>query len=232
MSEPAPHLLVVDDDQRLCDLLSRYLTTEGFMVTTAGDAEEATQKLDALSFDLLILDIMLPGASGLDLARALRRDSNVAILLLSAKGEPDDRIVGLQAGADDYLAKPFEPRELLLRINAILRRALPEKRKSDEPARFGPFSFDPERGQLNESGTPIHLTETESALLTLLVQNSGAPVSREALAGGGEADFVEPGKLRSVDVQITRLRRKLEADPRFPRYLQTVRGKGYILITD
>ncbi|MEO1190674.1 MAG: response regulator transcription factor [Pseudomonadota bacterium] len=227
MSEPAPHLLVVDDDQRLCDLLTRYLTSEGFMVTTASDAEEAKQKLEALAFDLLILDIMLPGASGLDLTRALRRESPVAILLLSAKGEPDDRITGLQAGADDYLAKPFEPRELLARINAILRRALPEVRKEEAQVRFGPFTFDIERGHLNESGQPIHLTETEAGLLSLLAKEAGSPVSRETLAGTSEA-----GKVRSVDVQITRLRRKLEADPRFPRYLQTVRGKGYSLIVE
>lgn len=227
MAEEQPHLLVVDDDQRLCGLLSRYLGAEGFLVTTAGNAEEAEQKLGALAFDLLILDIMLPGASGLDLARTLREGSSVPILLLSAKGEPNDRIAGLQAGADDYIAKPFEPQELVLRINAILRRARPERPKAGEVVRFGDFAFDRERGSLTESGELVHLTETETALLDLLAGNAGEAVSREELAGAGDA-----GNVRSVDVQMTRLRRKIESDPRFPRYLQTVRGTGYILVAD
>ncbi|MEQ8654489.1 MAG: response regulator [Kiloniellales bacterium] len=227
MAEAEAHVLVVDDDQRLCDLLSRYLGAEGFSVTTAGDAEAAEQQLGAFSFDLLILDIMLPGASGLDLARKLRSSSRVPILLLSAKGEPNDRIQGLQAGADDYLAKPFEPKELVLRINAILRRARPEAPAQSEMIRFGSFAFDRDRGGLTQNGQQVHLTETETALLQLLTETAGEPVSRETLAGTSEA-----GKLRSVDVQMTRLRRKIESDPRFPRYLQTVRGTGYILVVD
>ncbi len=227
MAEQAAHILVVDDDQRLCELLSRYLSAEGFSVTTVGDAETAEQQLGAFSFDLLILDIMLPGASGLDLARSLRSGSRVPILLLSAKGEPNDRITGLQAGADDYLPKPFDPRELVLRINAILRRARPEAPAEDPVLRFGAFAFDPERGSLTQAGQPVHLTETETALLQLLAERVGQPVSREDLAGTSEG-----GNLRAVDVQMTRLRRKVETDPRFPRYLQTVRGTGYILVLD
>lgn len=225
-SEERAHLLVVDDDQRLCALLTRYLAAEGFLVTVAGDAEAARAKLQALAFDLLILDIMLPGISGLELARSLRADSGVPILLLSAKGEPDDRIVGLQAGADDYLAKPFEPRELVLRINAILRRAR-SGRGGGDAVHFGAFAFDPERGSLSEAGRQVHLTETETALLTLLARNAGEAVGREELAKVSDA-----GSVRSVDVQMTRLRRKIESDPRFPRYLQTVRGTGYILMAD
>jgi len=227
MNEEPAHLLVVDDDQRLCQLLTRYLAAEGFLVTVAGDAEEARGKLQSFFFDLLILDIMLPGISGLDLTRDLRQDSGVPILLLSAKGEPDDRIVGLQAGADDYIAKPFEPKELVLRINAVLRRARSARASGSEPVRFGSFVFDPERGSLADGDRQVHLTETESALLAILARSAGSPVSREDLAGVSEA-----GSVRSVDVQITRLRRKVEADPRFPRYLQTVRGTGYVLVAD
>ncbi len=227
MAEAEAHILVVDDDQRLCELLTRYLAAEGFTVTTAGDAEAAELRLAAFSFDLLILDIMLPGASGLDLARKLRSTSRVPILLLSAKGEPNDRIQGLQVGADDYLAKPFEPRELVLRINAILRRARPEPPVETRQLRFGDFAFDTERCSLTQGGRPVHLTETESALLQLLAERVGEPVSREDLAGTSES-----GNLRAVDVQMTRLRRKVESDPRFPRYLQTVRGTGYILVVD
>ncbi len=227
MAEAEAHVLVVDDDQRLCDLLSRYLAAEGFSVTTASDAEAAELQLAAFSFDLLILDIMLPGASGLDLARKLRSSSRVPILLLSAKGEPNDRIQGLQAGADDYLPKPFEPRELVLRINAILRRARPEAPVETKLLRFGSFAFDRDRGSLTQNGQQVHLTETETTLLQVLAEKAGDAVSREELAGTSEA-----GKLRSVDVQMTRLRRKIENDPRFPRYLQTVRGTGYILVVD
>ncbi len=232
MAEAEAHVLVVDDDQRLCDLLSRYLAAEGFSVTTAGDAESAEQQLAAIAFDLLILDIMLPGASGLDLAGKLRSSSRVPILLLSAKGEPNDRIEGLQAGADDYLPKPFEPKELVLRINAILRRARPEQPSEAKVLRFGDFSFDLDRGSLTNSGQPVRLTETETALLQLLAEHAGEAVSREALAGTSEGGSSEAGNLRSVDVQMARLRRKVESDPRFPRHLQTVRGTGYILVVD
>lgn len=228
LSESQPHLLVVDDDQRLRELLRRYLAGEGFRVTLAADAEEATTRLDAMVFDLLVLDIMLPGIDGLELTRRLRHSDGVPILLLSAKGEPDDRIAGLSAGADDYLAKPFEPRELVLRINAILRRAAPPVGPSSgERVAFGAFAFDLDREELTREGEFVYLTEAETLLLSELARNAGEPVTREALAAGSMA-----GNLRSVDVQMTRLRRKIEADPRFPRYLQTVRGTGYVLLAD
>ncbi len=228
MSDSQPHLLVVDDDQRLRDLLRRYLTGEGFRVTTAGDAEEAEAKSEAMVFDLLVLDIMLPGASGLELTQRLREQGGTPILLLSAKGEPDDRIAGLTAGADDYLAKPFEPRELVLRINAILRRARPiATLPAGTRVGFGPFAFDLGREELTRNGEFIYLTEAESQMLAQLARQAGQPVTREALAAGTLAD-----NLRSVDVQMTRLRKKIEADPRFPRWLQTVRGTGYVLLAE
>jgi len=227
VSDHQPHLLVVDDDQRLRDLLRRYLSGEGFRVTLAADAEEALQTLEVMVFDLLVLDIMLPGASGLELTERLRVDDRVPILLLSAKDEPDDRIAGLTAGADDYLAKPFEPRELVLRINAILRRARPAVAGDGGRIAFGSFAFDLGREELTRNETFVYLTEAETALLAQLARQAGEAVSRETLAAGTMA-----GNVRSVDVQITRLRRKIEADPRFPRYLQTVRGTGYVLLPD
>lgn len=228
MSDSQPHLLVVDDDQRLRELLRRYLTGETFRVTLAADAEEAQQQIEAMVFDLLVLDIMLPGIDGLELTRRLRQEGGVPILLLSAKGEPDDRIAGLAAGADDYLAKPFEPRELVLRINAILRRARPPAAApSGDRVAFGGFAFDLGREELTRDGAFVYLTEAETLLLAELARNAGVAVTREALAAGTMA-----GNLRSVDVQMTRLRRKIEEDPRFPRYLQTVRGTGYVLLAD
>jgi len=228
MAIDAPHLLVVEDDRRLLDLITRYLTGEGFIVAAAGDAEAAWSQLQSMTFDLLILDIMLPKESGLQLTERLRQRSAVPILLLSAKGEPDDRIAGLQVGADDYLAKPFEPRELVLRINAILRRAKAEAGPRDADIhRFGAFSFHAERGELLEGERHVYLTEGETAMLAALAAAAPEPVSREALAASTEA-----GSIRSIDVQMTRLRRKIERDPRFPRYLQTVRGIGYCLVLD
>jgi two-component system phosphate regulon response regulator OmpR len=227
MHDSQPHLLVIDDDQRLRELLRRYLAGEGFRVTLAADAEEARSKMDSMVFDLLVLDIMLPGASGLEMTQSLRESDGVPILLLSAKGEPDDRIAGLAAGADDYLAKPFEPRELVLRINAILRRA---RRLPDAPGGvvgFGAFAFDLAREELTRDGAFVYLTEAETLLLAELARNAGTAVSREVLAQNSIA-----GNVRSVDVQMTRLRRKIEDDPRFPRYLQTVRGTGYVLLPD
>jgi two-component system phosphate regulon response regulator OmpR len=228
MSDAQPHLLVVDDDQRLRDLLRRYLTGEGFRVTAAADAEEAEAKCEAMVFDLLVLDIMLPGASGLELTQRLREQGGTPILLLSAKGEPDDRIAGLSAGADDYLMKPFEPRELVLRINAILRRARPAAAApAGAGVAFGPFRFDLAREELTRGGEYIYLTEAEAQMLALLARQPGQPLAREALAAGTLA-----GNPRSVDVQMTRLRKKIEEDPRFPRWLQTVRGTGYVLLAD
>ena len=231
-----PHLLVVDDDARIRDLLGRYLLAHGFRVTTAADAAEARGKLAGFAFDLLILDVMMPGESGFDLTRDLRRNSRVPILLLTAMSEPEDRINGLERGADDYLPKPFEPRELVLRIRNILQRAAPAAAaaavegdpEAPRHVRFGACRFDVERGELFRGGELIHLTAAEVALMTVLARNAGEAVSREDLSE--QAQF--SGNVRTVDVQMTRLRRKIEKDAKFPRYLQTVRGTGYVFKPD
>jgi two-component system phosphate regulon response regulator OmpR len=225
----APHILVVDDDTRLRNLLRKYLSDHGFRVTTVGDAAEARAAMRGLQFDLLILDVMMPGETGVDLARAVRKVEGTPILMLTARTEVDDRIAGLQSGADDYLSKPFEPRELLLRINAILRRAaIAQPEEPPGEVHFGSFAFDPQRGELRRQDERIHLTTAEASLLRVLAANAGAPVSREQLTHHAEIS----GNARTVDVQVTRLRRKIETDPKFPRFLQTVRGKGYVLYVD
>ena len=224
-----PHLLVVDDDHGIRRLLGRYLGDNGYRVTTAADVAEARQYLGSYAFDLIILDVMMPGESGLDFTLALRRTSRVPILLLTAMGEVDDRITGLERGADDYLVKPFEPRELLLRIRNILQRVPSEAAESvGGPLRFGPCVFDPDRGELTRAGEPVHLTQAEASLLKTLARQPGQPISREDLSEQGQFS----GNVRTVDVQMTRLRRKIERDPRYPRYLQTVRGTGYMLQPD
>ena len=222
------HILVVDDDQRLRDLLDRFLTDNGYNVTTAGDADEARASLRGLRFDALVLDRMMPGEDGLCLARDLRTHDATPILLLTAMGEPDERIAGLESGVDDYLVKPFEPRELLLRLGNILRRAANEGPGAGEVVRFGAFRFDPGHRLLTENDMPVRLTEVGSGLLAVLAAAPGQPIARDELAArDGQA-----GNSRAVDVQITRLRRKIERDPKFPRYLQTVRGMGYMLQID
>ncbi len=229
MLAPLPHVLVVDDDDRLRALLSRFLTEHNFVVATAGDAESARQLLSSLVFDLLVVDVTMPGQSGLEFTSELRRTSDVPILILTARGNPDDRIEGLEAGADDYLPKPFEPRELVLRANAILRRApRPEGGHHNKLLSFGDYRYDIARRELLKGNETIRLTETENALMELLASQPGETVTRDRLL---EANLVD-GSERAVDVLITRLRRKLEADPRQPRYLQTVRGEGYRLVAD
>ena len=228
MSLDAPHILVVDDDTRLRGLLRKYLTEQGFRVTVAADAREARDRLHGLAFDLIVCDIMMPGESGLALTRALRAESQVPILLLTAMGDARDRIAGLEHGADDYLPKPFEPRELVLRVQSILRRAALPTPGTPRLLRLGKLSFDLDRRQLLRGGEEIRLTTAESELLAALAQRAGEAVTREELSQQPSAE----GSGRAVDVQITRLRRKIEADPRYPRYLQTVRGRGYMLRPD
>ena len=227
MDATEPHLLVVDDDARLRDLLRRYLTDQGFRVTTAGDAAEARRKLDSIAFDLLVLDVMRPGEDGLALTASLRKSSRIPILLLTAKAETADRIGGLERGADDYLTKPFEPRELVLRIRNILQRAASETERLSV-LRLGEYRLDLQRGELRRGEEPVRLTSAEQSLLAALASQPGEAVSRQALADATQLG----GNLRAVDVQMTRLRRKIERDPRFPRYLQTVRGTGYVLKPD
>jgi len=233
-AEPS-HILVVDDDKRLRELLRKYLAEQGFRVTVAADAADARRKLDGLVFDLIVMDIMMPGESGLELTRALRQNDDVPVLLLTAMSEPDDRIAGLEGGADDYLVKPFEPRELVLRIRRILRRIPAEPSTARREVRFGNFSFDLDRRTLRRSGQDIRLTAGEAELLAALAAAPGQTLSRDVLGQSGppgEAGRDSGIGSRMVDVQMTRLRRKVEPDPRYPRYLQTVRGTGYALKPD
>ncbi len=227
------HLLIVDDDERIRTLLQKFLIRNGFWVTAARDAEHARRILTGLDFDLIVLDVMMPGEDGVSLTRSLREDRDMPILLLTAKSEVEDRIAGLEAGADDYLVKPFEPKELLLRINAILRRMPGEEARDEGPKvlYLGPVRYDIERGEMWHGQELIRLTATESALMRIFSHCPGEAVARSKLVedlgrAGGQAQE------RAVDVQITRLRRKIEADPKQPRYLQTVRGAGYMLAPD
>jgi two-component system phosphate regulon response regulator OmpR len=229
MSEDAL-ILVVEDDPRLRGLLQRYLGENGFRVSAAENAADARDRLRFLQPDLIVLDVMMPGETGLSLTESLRREkSDVPILLLTARGAPEDRIAGFEAGADDYLPKPFDPRELVLRIRAMLRRTAPASSTADQPpgpVRLGSAEFEPGRGELRRNGAIIHLTGGEAALLALLAGTPNRVFSREEIAAALGTD--ESGE-RAIDVQVTRLRRKIEADPREPRYLHTVRGRGYVL---
>jgi len=216
------HLLVVDDDDRIRELLKKFLGNSGFRISTAANAAEAWRLMRGLSYDLLVLDVMMPGENGFELTKSLREIDNVPIILLTARGDADDRIEGLSLGADDYLSKPFEPRELVLRIKSILKRQATRPRSNK--LRFGHWQFDLERNILTQDDERAHLTTGESALLTTLAKRVGLPVSREALA-----NQIKAKSERAVDVQITRLRRKLEIDPSKPNFLITVRNKGYSL---
>ena len=223
--EETPHILVVDDDRRIRELLKKYLSDNGYRVSTAEHAAEARQRLESLAFDLLVLDVMMPGENGLDLTRSLRETSTVPILLLTARAETEHRIDGLERGADDYLAKPFEPRELLLRISTILRRTAPEKIDAGL-VRLGPCRFDRERGELWRDDTLIRLTDREVQLLQLFSARKNEILSRTLLLSD------DASTERAIDVQINLLRRKIENDPKNPIYLQTVRGLGYVLKPD
>jgi two-component system phosphate regulon response regulator OmpR len=226
LPDDAPHLLVVDDDRRIRDLLSRFLAGEGFRVTTADNAADARAKLCGLSFDLIILDVMMPGETGFELAKSLRVTSDVPILMLTARDAAESRIEGLSLGADDYLSKPFEPRELSLRIANILKRAQPPSAPPVESVRFGPFVYHLARGELRHGDEVIRLTDREREMLRILATTPGETVSRMALAGNG--DQVSE---RAVDVQVNRLRRKIEKNPANPLFVQTVRGIGYRLVS-
>ncbi|GEO15318.1 response regulator [Microvirga aerophila] len=227
----APHVLVVDDDRRLRDLLARFLTEAGYRVTTAASAAEARAKAESFLFDALVLDVMMPGETGFDYARSLRQTSQVPILMLTARSDAADRVTGLEIGADDYLSKPFEPRELLLRLGNILKRTVPATgpANGDVPdvIHFGPFSYRFDRGELRREDDIVRITEREREILTLLGSRAGDNVPREELSGNGVA-----ANERTVDVQINRLRRKIEVDPANPVFLQTVRGIGYRLVVD
>lgn len=233
MSFDKPHLLVVDDDERIRTLLQKFLIRNDFLVSNARDAAHARRLLAGLDFDLIVLDVMMPGEDGVSLCQDLRREKKTPILLLTARAETKDRIAGLEAGADDYLAKPFEPKELLLRINSILRR-MPSSEAGQIASKtilMGNLRYEIERGELWNNDQQIRLTATEVLLMRIFSSSPGQPISRTSLVerlgrAGGQAQE------RAVDVQITRLRRKLETDPKQPRYLQTVRGAGYMLSPD
>lgn len=227
LEDDAPHLLIVDDDTRIRTLLKRYLGEHGYRVSTAGDAAEARRKLEGLDFDLLILDVMMPGEDGIALTQSLKSIRPVPVLLLTARAEAESRIAGLEAGADDYLAKPFEPRELLLRISNILKHSIPAQRPAIEQIMFGPFTFSIGRKELKRNGEPIRLTDREQDIMAMLAEQAGETVARQDLVSGA-TEINE----RTIDVQINRLRRKIETDPANPHYLQTVRGVGYKLSRD
>lgn len=226
LPDNAPHILIVDDDQKIRTLLARFLTGNGFRVTTAADAAAARSAMRGLAFDLVLLDVMMPGESGLTLARDLKATRPVPICMLTALTETEDRILGLEAGVDDYVSKPFEPRELLLRIRNILRRGQTPSGVRDD-IRMGPCVFNLTRGELKRDEESIKLTERERDMMRHFAQRIGVPVPRHELANDENT-----GSERAIDVQINRLRRKIESDPSNPIYLQTVRGKGYILYTD
>lgn len=220
--DDAMHLLVVDDDTRIRNLLKQYLTENGFRVTVAGTAADARRMIAGIEFDLIILDVMMPGENGVDLTRSLRADRDVPILMLTALSETESRIVGLEAGADDYLPKPFDPRELILRINNILRRGGPHDVPKVEQIVFGPYTFQIARRELRRGGETLRLTEREQEILAIFAERAGETIPRHELV----ADESEIGE-RTIDVQINRLRRKIETDPSNPIWLQTVRGIGY-----
>ena len=231
------HLLVVDDDDRIRTLLKEYLSRAGFRVTGASDAAGARRMLELLDFDLMILDVMMPGEDGLSLTRAIRAEagpkSQTPILMLTARGMADERIEGLSSGVDDYLPKPFDPQELVLRIEAILRRSGGRQTRTSQRLSLGRCAFDLSRGELLQGDQPVRLTEAEANLLRRLAQTPHTPVDRLELAqGAGPIPEVIDGAGRAVDIHVTRLRRKIEADPKNPRYLQTVRGVGYMLAPD
>lgn len=225
-----PHILVIDDDARIRDLVVRYLIDHDFVVLSAQDAGEARQVLEHFEIDALVCDVMMPGETGFELLKDLRSGGNdIPAIMLTALGEIDDRIEGLEAGADDYLPKPFEPKELVLRLHAILKRGMAAKVKLYQRFRFGPWEFDGEQSVLlGDDGGEVKLTSMEVNLIRALATKGGEPVTRDELA---EACDVDAGE-RTIDVQVTRLRRKIEEDTKAPRYLQTVRGKGYLLRTD
>tara|TARA_Y100000591_G_scaffold123656_1_gene105657 strand:- start:409 stop:1104 length:696 start_codon:yes stop_codon:yes gene_type:complete len=229
-----PHLLIVDDDERIRSLLKQFLIQSDYLVSTAENAEQAGTLLSTIEFDIIILDVMMPGQDGITFTAELRKSKNITpILLLTARGETEDKIKGLEAGADDYLPKPFEPKELLLRINAILRR-MPDLKKdqmSPKTLNFGNLTYDVTRGELWEGNKQIRLTTTEIHLMKIFTSALGEPISRAELVTSLGKD-VSLAQDRAIDVQITRLRRKIEVNPSQPRYLQTVRGAGYMLLFD
>lgn len=230
MSFSANHILVVDDDFALCEMLASYLADQGFTVRTVGSGEEMDASLAEREPDLILLDIMLPGEDGLSLTRRLRAHSNIPIIMLSARGEEIDRIVGLELGADDYVAKPFNPRELLARLRAVLRRrAVPASAQASTVIEFGPFRLDLSSHTLTRDGEAIFLTTAEYTLLSIMARHPGRVLSRDQLVSLAQDAERIPFD-RSIDVRVARLRRKIEPDPDNPRHIRTVWGAGYMFV--
>jgi len=227
LEDNASHILIIDDDRRIRDLLSRYLSKNDFRISVATNAADARRKLKGLVFDLLIIDVMMPGENGVEFTRFLRQDTDVPVLMLTALSETEARINGLEAGADDYLSKPFDPRELLLRVNAILKRSIQPEPPAIEQVVFGPYTFSIASRELKSKGELVRLTDREREIMVLFALNAGSIVPRHELLGNDNST----GE-RTVDVQINRLRRKIEPDPSQPNWLQTVRGLGYKLQID
>ena len=224
MNKKIFHVLVVDDDDRIRELVKQYLEENKYIVTTARDAQDAKEKLEIIKFDILVLDIMMPGQSGLTLTKDIKENSTTPIILLTAKGETEDRIKGLEIGASDYLAKPFEPKELLLRMKNLIQKNKYSKQKR-EIVKFGPYIFNLKKEILKKNGKMFTLTSSEAKLLYILAKNEGKPIIRYNLA----RILNIPNTSRALDVQITRLRNKIENNKKFPTYIQTVRGRGYVL---
>ena len=226
IQEDKKHILIVDDDDRIRELLREYLQNNNFYTTTAKDSLDAKKKISLLKFDLIILDIMMPGQSGLELTREIKEKSDQPIILLTAMGETSDRISGLETGADDYLPKPFEPKELVLRIKNILKR-IKSGKNLNPVLKFGDIRVDLEKMSIKSKKGITKLNTAEKALLEKMILSVGQIFQRDQIS-----QIIKLTKERAVDVMITRLRQKIEPDPKNPKYLQTVRGNGYVLWTD
>ncbi len=222
MKKYKAHILVVDDDDRIRELLKEYLTEENYLISTSNNAENAKKKIEMIKFDIIILDIMMPGQSGLDLTHSLKEKINTPIILLTAMGEPNERIEGLEKGADDYLAKPFEPKELVLRIQNILKKT--ESKIQVNEIEFNEININLKKLVITKKNNSHKINNTEKIILEKMINSPGQTFSREQIG-----KLIKIDKERSIDVIITRLRKKIEDDPKNPKYLQTIRGAGYVL---
>ena len=216
------HILIVDDDDRIRELVKQYLNENDYLVTTANSAEDAKEKVNIIKFDIIILDIMMPGQSGLDFTNENKKKINTPIILLTAKGEPSDRIEGLEIGADDYLANPFEPKELVLRIKNILNKTKSKSQK--RVVNFSNINIDLNKSLIIKNNQEFKINNTEKIILEKMINSPGETFTREEIG-----KLINLDKERSIDVIITRLRKKIEVDPKNPKFLQTIRGTGYVL---
>ena len=222
MNNIIAHILVVDDDDGIRSLVKQYLNENNFLVTTASNAENATEKISIIKFDLIVLDVMMPGKSGLEFIKENKKKINTPIILLTAKGETNDRVEGLEIGADDYLPKPFEPKELTLRIHNILNKTKTNNQK--RVIQFNDIKIDLNKLLIFKNDKEFKINNTEKIILEKMINDPGKTFSREEIG-----KLIDLHKERSIDVIITRLRKKIETDPKNPKYLQTLRGVGYVL---